>query len=52
MPKQLKISIVLILSTAFLFAEQIQNTNNPNWLSILPPLVAIILALVTRETLV
>jgi Na+/H+ antiporter NhaC len=35
-----------------LLAEQNGVESSPNWLSILPPLVAIILALITRETLV
>ena len=35
-----------------MLAEQNGVESSLNWLSVLPPLVAIILALVTRETLV
>jgi len=52
MPKQLKISIILLFSIGLIFAEQTQSANFAKWFSVLPPLVAIILALVTRETLV
>ena len=38
--------------TGSVFANQNENANFASWYSILPPLVAIILALVTRETLV
>ena len=49
---RIKISIAILLMTGSIFANQNENGNFANWLSILPPLVAIILALVTRETLV
>ena len=52
MSKQIKISVAIIASMALLLADNNQVSNSPDWLSILPPLVAIILALITRETLV
>lgn len=52
MSKHLKLAILLIFSIGFLFGEQSQIASSPKWFSVLPPLVAIILALVTRETLV
>lgn len=52
MSKLLKISAVIFLSVGVVLANQNQDLSSPNWLSILPPLVAIILALATRETLV
>jgi len=52
MPKQIKISTILLFSIGLIFAEQTQSANFAKWFSVLPPLVAIILALVTRETLV
>ena len=52
MSKQIKISVAIIASMVPLLADNNQVSNSPDWLSILPPLVAIILALITRETLV
>lgn len=52
MSKQIKFSVAIIISMGILLAENNQSQYAPNWLSILPPLVAIILALITRETLV
>ncbi len=52
MSKQIKISVAIIGSMALLLADNNQVSSSPDWLSILPPLVAIILALITRETLV
>jgi len=49
---RIKISIVICLFLGILFANSNGTESTPNWLSVLPPLVAIILALVTRETLV
>lgn len=42
----------MLFSISILFAEQNGLESNPNWLSVLPPLAAIILALITRETLI
>ncbi len=46
--------IAIILLAAVLLADNlsVEATSNPTWISILPPLVAIILALATRETLI
>ena len=52
MSTRITISAVFILSTGLLVAAQSNTVENPSWLSVLPPLVAIGLALITRETLV
>ncbi len=52
MSTRLKISTIILFSFSFLFADGNVLGSEPNWLSILPPLAAIILALVTRETLI
>ncbi len=52
MSNRIKISATILFSFGFLLANQNSVESSPNWLSVLPPLVAIILALVTRETLV
>lgn len=52
MSSRIKISAVILSSLGFLLAEQTGVESDPTWLSILPPLVAIVLALITRETLV
>jgi Na+/H+ antiporter NhaC len=49
---RIKISVVIYLSLGILFANSSGIESTPNWLSVLPPVVAIILALITRETLV
>ncbi|MEE8479576.1 MAG: Na+/H+ antiporter NhaC family protein, partial [Candidatus Neomarinimicrobiota bacterium] len=49
---RIKISVVIYLSLGILFANSSGTDSTPNWLSVLPPVVAIILALITRETLV
>ena len=52
MSTRIKISIIILFSCGILIAEQNGVKSDPGWLSVLPPLVAIILALVTRETLI
>ena len=52
MSTRIKTSIIILSSFGLLFAEQNGVESSPSWLSVLPPLVAIILALITRETLV
>ena len=52
MSSRIKISVTILFSFGILLAEQNGAESNPNWLSVLPPLVAIMLALITRETLV
>jgi Na+/H+ antiporter NhaC len=52
MSKHLKISVGFIISMGLLIANQNQSIDSSSWLSVLPPLVAILLALITRETLV
>ena len=52
MSNRIKISATILFSFGILLANQNGVESSPNWLSVLPPLVAIILALVTRETLV
>jgi len=52
MSLRIKISTVTLFTIGFVFANQGDSTYTPSWLSILPPLVAIFLALLTRETLV
>ena len=52
MSSRIKLSFTILFSFGILLAEQNGVESSLNWLSVLPPLVAIILALVTRETLV
>ena len=52
MSNRIKISVTMLFSFGILLAEQNSIESSPTWLSILPPMVAIILALTTRETLV
>jgi len=45
--------VILFLSTVIIAATGAsESANFPAWLSILPPLIAILLALITRETLI
>jgi len=52
MSTRIKYSLIIFFSCGILVAEQNGVKSDPNWLSVLPPLAAIILALVTRETLI
>ncbi len=52
MSTRIKISLIILFSCGILIAEQNGVKSDPGWLSVLPPLAAIILALVTRETLI